>query len=93
MIDQTDREYLREVMATIGNIADESVDLQADMQGDGLNAELRRAAFDGMIDHIIDPPLKMMLKACRIAGITSSQAAQLMAIMQQLQERSDRDAN
>jgi len=89
---QTDREYLREVIAKTGTIFDESApDMLADMQGQGIEAEMRRAAFDGMIDYMINDDMKTIIKAMKIVGITTSQAAQTIGVINQLtQQRGDR---
>lgn len=85
MNQQTDKEYLREVIAKTGTIFDEAApDMLADMQGEGFEAEMRRAAFDGMIDHMINDDMKIIIKAMRIVGITTSQAAQTIGAINQL---------
>ena len=76
-LELTDKEYLREVIAKTGSIFDEAApDMLSDMQGEGVEADLRRAAFDGMIDHMINDDMKLIIKAMKIVGITTSQAAQ-----------------
>ena len=81
-----EREYLREVIAKTCTIFDESApDMLADMQGEGIEADCRRAAFDGMINELIDRDVKQFIKAMKIAGITSSQAAQTIGALNMMQ--------
>ena len=85
-INQTDREYLREVIAKTGSIFDENTpDMLSEMQGQGIEADARRAAFDGMINELIDRDVKQFIKAMKIAGITSSQAAQTIGALNMMQ--------
>ena len=83
---QTDKEYLREVIAKTGTIFDESApNMLDDLQGEGIEADCRRAAFDGMISQLIDRDVQTFIKAMKIAGITSSQAAQTIGALNMMQ--------
>lgn len=83
---QTDKEYLREVIAKTGTIFHESApNMLDDLQGEGFEADLRRDLFDDMIGKLIDRDVQTFIKAMKIAGITSSQAAQTIGALNMMQ--------
>lgn len=71
-------DYMRDVMAHLAFLETEDDTLLRDLQGDSIEAEIRRAAADGVIAQMWDQNLVDFLAAMRITNITAAQAAQVI---------------
>lgn len=58
-----------------------------DLSGEGFEADMRRAAVDGVISQMWDRNMKDFCSAMQIANISASQAAQVITVFTMLQGR------
>ena len=69
------QDYLRQVFAHIVAQSDESSTVLQDIQGDDLEAMMRRGAMDGIINVSMPKEAQVLIDAMRIAGVTAEQCA------------------
>lgn len=80
-------DYNRNVLAHLAFLETEDDTLLRDLQGDSFDAQMRRAAVDGVISQMWDQNLMDFCSAMRIAGVAAQQAAHVMKAFNVMQER------
>lgn len=85
MIDQD--AYNRDVLAHLDAIEREDDTMLNDLKAEGVEADIRRAAVDGIIAKMWDRQLVEFCSAMRIAGVTAQQTAQVMKVLDMIQNR------
>lgn len=88
--DMTNQDYLREVMINLVAVTDEASTIIEDTHGPSLEANIRRAAIDGVIAASVDKNMHMLAKAAKVCGLSPSKTAQLIAAFNTIEE-SERD--
>ncbi len=80
-------DYNRSVLAHLASLENEDDTMLTDLQGDSVEAEIRRAAVDGIIAKMWDRNLIEFCDAMRIAGVSAQQAALVLQAFNTLYER------
>ena len=81
----TVQEYCREVIAKLADVNTEGVTYSAALKAKGLEADILRGAMDAAIASTFDKQQLDFMRAMKIAGIKTQQAANVIAAWSALQ--------
>lgn len=87
---QSDQDYIREVVCRVIATDSEDESILLDISGDSFESEVRRAAVDGIIETTFDNNFMNFIKSMRIADITAAQAATAVSVMSALSDRNNK---